>query len=343
MTLTIASFFSGAGGMDVGFTNAGYQIIWANEFDKDIWDTYRKNHPKTYLDTRSLFDIPSQSIPDTDGIIGGPPCQSWSAAGKNLGAGDLRGQVFFEYIRVLNDKQPKFFVVENVEGITRATHKQIFDQILLELGQCGPGYTLSWQILKASDYEVPQDRNRLFIIGIRKDIAFSYQFPLPSANKVTLKDAIYHLLGQAVATKTSVTSNPNCYLEAGWSSNFMSRNRVRGWDEYGFTVPASSRHVTFHPQAPKMIHDTKDKFKFVPGYENLYRRFTINELSRIQTFPDNYMVFRNINTAYKMIGNAVPCKLAEFVARSLLKIPIQPKPKIKLKPKVNLKSLSLTT
>lgn len=333
MTLTIASFFSGAGGMDVGFTNAGFKVIWANEFDKGIWDTYRKNHPTTYLDTRSLFDIPSHSIPNTDGIIGGPPCQSWSAAGNNLGVGDLRGQVFFEYIRVLNDKKPKFFVVENVEGITRATHQVTFEKILKELSQCGSGYELSWKILNASDYEVPQDRNRLFIIGIRKDLTFNYKFPSPSSIKVTLKDAIYDLLGLDIPTKTSVTNNPNCYLDAGWSSNFMSRNRVRSWDEYGFTVPASSRHVTFHPRAPKMILDSKDKFKFVVGQEHLYRRFTINELTRIQTFPDNYMVFRNINVAHKMIGNAVPCKLAEFIAKSLLHIPVQPK--IKLKPKVN--------
>jgi len=341
MSITIASFFCGAGGMDVGFKNAGFKIMWANEFDKDIWATYRANHPETKLDIRSIFNIPSTDIPDTDGIIGGPPCQSWSAAGKNGGAEDIRGQAFFEYIRVLNDKNPKFFVVENVEGLTRSTHTQSFNQILNSLSGCGSGYTLSWQVLSASDYQVPQDRKRLFIIGIRKDIPFKYQFPTPTSasasasasasKKVTLRDTISDLVGLEVPTKTSVTSNCNCYYDSDWSSNFMSRNRVRGWDECGFTVPASCRHVTIHPQAPKMINKSKDKFIFVPGQEHLYRRFTINECARIQTFPDNYFKFNNINTAHKMIGNAVPPLLAEAIARSLIQLQLQPQPQTKIK------------
>jgi DNA (cytosine-5)-methyltransferase 1 len=121
----------------------------------------------------------------------------------------------------------------------------------------------------------------------------------------------------------------------------MSRNRVRAWHECGFTVPASSRHVTIHPQAPKMIKVAKDKFEFVVGQEHLYRRFTINELSRIQTFPDNYFVFKNINVAHKMVGNAVPCKLAQAVAGGLI-VPkdhmknenhTSPKIKVSIKPR----------
>ncbi len=329
--LTLASFFSGAGGMDVGFKQAGYNILWANEYDKDIWDTYRANHKDTVLDTRSIFDIPSNDIPDTDGIIGGPPCQSWSAAGKNLGADDMRGKTFFEYIRILNDKNPKFFVIENVEGITRKTHAHAFEQIMNDLRKCGSGYMIHWKLLTASDYEVPQDRKRVFIIGIRSDLdGSSYTFPEPSTRRLYLKEVIYDLVSYAIPSRTSVTSNPNCYLDAGWSSNFMSRNRVRGWNEFAFTVPASSRHVTIHPQAPKMVKlDDKDRFGFVLGQEHLYRRFTINELSRIQTFPDNYFVFRNINTGYKMVGNAVPCNLATAVAKSILNI-IKPKPRSKI-------------
>ena len=330
MALTVASFFAGAGGMDVGFKMAGFNVVWANEFDKDIWDTYAKNHPNTVLDKRSIFNIPSSDVPDTDGIIGGPPCQSWSAAGKNLGTQDVRGKAFFEYIRILNDKNPKFFVIENVEGLTRKTHEKALMLILTDLSQCGKvGYKLFHSVLTASDYGVPQDRKRLFIIGIRRDIGVTYTPPLKSSHKVCLRDAIYDLHGKAIATKTSVTSNPMCYLDAGWSSNFMSRNRVRLWDECAFTVPASSRHVTIHPQAPKMIPLEGDKFGFVAGKEHLYRRFTIAELSRIQTFPDDYFVFRNINTAHKMVGNAVPCKMAEAVGRSLIKA-VSASPKSKM-------------
>lgn len=320
MKFKLTSFFAGAGGMDIGFTNAGFQVVWANEFDKDIWETYQHGHPHVHLDKRSIFDIQTSQIPDSDGIIGGPPCQSWSAAGKNLGSQDIRGQAFFEFIRVLTEKQPKFFVIENVEGITRKTHDDAFDQILNSLESAG--YHIHHKVLNAADYGVPQDRKRLFIVGFRKNLTLkkTFKFPEVSSVRCTLKDAIYDLMSSAVPTTTYRTSDANCHLVAGWSSNFMSRNRVREWNEQSFTVPASSRHVTIHPQAPKMVNVGKDKFAFAPGFEHLYRRFTINELSRIQTFPDNYFKFNNINTAHKMVGNAVPCKLAEAVAKSILDV-----------------------
>lgn len=110
--MKIVSFFSGAGGLDLGFEKAGFNIIWANEYDKDIWETYEKNHPQTELDRRSLLDINLDEIPECDGIIGGPPCQSWSEAGALRGINDKRGQLFFNFIDVLEEKNPKFFLLK---------------------------------------------------------------------------------------------------------------------------------------------------------------------------------------------------------------------------------------
>lgn len=317
MTLTIASFFTGAGGMDVGFVSAGFNIIWANEFDQNMHQTYRINHPNTILDGRNIFDIKSHEIPDVDGMIGGPPCQSWSAAGCNRGITDLRGQAFLEFIRILNDKNPMFFVIENVEGLTRKTHSAIFQSILNKLKTTASGYNISFQVLNASDYMVPQDRMRLFIIGIRNDLKFTFKFPEPIKSIVTLRTAIWDLRQDAIPYIIMKCTDGNAYLQSDWSSHFMSRNRVREWDECSFTIPASARHVTIHPQAPKMIKHSQDIYIFVPGSEHLYRRFTVNECARIQTFPDHYFKFDNLQTAYKMIGNAVPCKLAEAVAIAL--------------------------
>lgn len=103
--MKIVSFFAGAGGLDLGFKKAGFDVIWANEYDKEIWETYEKNHKNTVLDKRSIVDIPSDEVPDCDGIIGGPPCQSWSEAGSKRGIADKRGQLFYEFMRILVDKK----------------------------------------------------------------------------------------------------------------------------------------------------------------------------------------------------------------------------------------------
>lgn len=325
--MNIVSLFSGCGGLDLGFSTAGYNIIWANDFDKDCKETYQYNHPNTIFDSRSIIDIPSTEIPTSDGIIGGPPCQAWSAAGSNGGMKDKRGKVFMEYLRVINDKSPKFFVIENVEGIMRSTHKDTINEILAKLTKLGRnGYQIYYKLLNAKDYDVPQDRKRVFFIGIDKNIKAQYKFPTPSNNKVTLRDAIYDLKNLAKShkkiNKDKINKGndkiDNYYLESDWSSQFMSRNRVREWDEVAFTVPASGRHVTMSPEAPKMVKTTNDKFKFKPGSEKLYRRFTIRECASLQTFPRDFeFLLDNVNSAYKLIGNAVPVKLAEHIALSI--------------------------
>ena len=115
--MKLISLFSGTGGLDRGFENAGFKIVWANEFDKTIWPTFQKNFPKTKLDTRSIVDIDPSEAPDCDGIIGGPPCQSWSAAGSKKGIDDPRGKLFYDYIEFIRVKKPKFFLAENVPGL----------------------------------------------------------------------------------------------------------------------------------------------------------------------------------------------------------------------------------
>ena len=129
ISMKIVSFFAGAGGLDLGFEMAGFDVVWANEYDKEIWETYEKNHKNTILDRRSIVDIPSSDVPDCDGIIGGPPCQSWSEAGSKKGISDKRGQLFYEFKRILADKKPKFFLAENVSGMLLPAHKEALANI----------------------------------------------------------------------------------------------------------------------------------------------------------------------------------------------------------------------
>jgi DNA (cytosine-5)-methyltransferase 1 len=321
--LKIISLFAGAGGLDLGFKKSGFDIIWANEYDKEIWETYEKNHPNTFLDKRSITNIKDNEVPECDGIIGGPPCQSWSEAGAHRGINDNRGKLFYDFIRILRSKQPKFFLAENVSGMLLPKHKNALQNIkdlFIE-----SGYNLSFKLLNASDYEVPQDRKRVFFIGIRKDININFEFPEPLMKKIPLKRVIYDLKDNVLpALELNKTNGEKCnfpnheYMNGNFSTIYMSRNRVRSWDEQSFTIQAGGRHAPLHPQAPKMKFIEQNVRIFVPGKEELYRRLSVRECARIQTFPDEFIFhYDSIAAGYKMIGNAVPVKLAQILAKSI--------------------------
>lgn len=329
--MQIISLFAGCGGLDLGFERAGFDIIWANEFDKTIWETYEYNHKGTILDRRSITDISADEIPECDGIIGGPPCQSWSTGGSKRGLNDKRGQLFWDYIRILEAKNPKFFVAENVKGMLLGRYGDALDNFKAAFKSAGKfGYDLYFQLVNAADYNVPEDRERVLFIGIRKDLNLTYKFPEPTTPKgkrVTLKDAIWDIRnakptpvanGIIERKRSRAKLQNNEYLTGGFSSIYMSRNRVRGWDEVSFTIQAGGRQAPIHPSAPKMISVGKDLHEFVAEKADLYRRLSVREAARIQTFPDDFVfLYDNISNGYKMIGNAVPVNLAFIVAQSL--------------------------
>lgn len=325
--MNVVSLFSGAGGLDLGFQQAGFNIIWANEYDKEIWETYEKNHKNTILDKRSIVDIPSNEVPDCDGIIGGPPCQSWSEAGSKKGIADKRGQLFYEFMRILADKKPKFFLAENVSGMLLPAHKAALANIKQMFTDIG--YDLSFQLLNVSDFGVPQDRKRVFFIGYRKDLGLKFDFPSPTTpeKKITLEKTIGDLKDNVLPAKEgNYTNGEDCrvknheYMIGGFSSIFMSRNRVRSWDEISFTIQAGGRHAPIHPQAPKMKFVEQNLREFVKGKEHLYRRLSVRECARIQTFPDNFIFYYNsVVAGYKMIGNAVPVLMGKVLAEKIYK------------------------
>lgn len=321
--MNIISLFAGAGGLDRGFEAAGFKTIWANEYDRDIWKTFEKNFPNTVLDRRSIVKVSGSELPDCDGVIGGPPCQSWSEAGKLRGIDDQRGQLFYEYIRVLKEKRPKFFLAENVSGMLSVRHREALKNIKIMFEECG--YDLHVKLLNAKDFAVPQDRKRVFFVGFRKDLNITYSFPEPIDEKMNLDMAISDLEESVMPAKEKQHSNlDQCkvsnheYMIGGFSSMYMSRNRVRSWDEPSFTIQAGGRHAPIHPQAPKMLLVEPDVRKFVLGKENLYRRLSVRECARVQTFPDDHkFYYTNVAAGYKMVGNAVPCNLGYCMAKSI--------------------------
>lgn len=324
--MKIISLFSGCGGLDLGFERAGFEIPIANEYDPTIWETYKINHPSTKLIEGDIRNIQESDFPDDiDGIIGGPPCQSWSEAGSLRGINDSRGKLFYDYIRILKSKQPKFFLAENVSGMLANRHSEAVRNIIEMFKECG--YDLTVSLVNAKDYGVPQERRRVFYIGFRRDLGVRFKFPVGSTadekKRLTLRDTIWDLQFTAVPAGARNYHNPqavnnNEYFTGAYSPIFMSRNRVKGWDEQAFTVQASGRQCQLHPQAPKMKFIEQNKREFVKGKEHLYRRMTIREIARIQGFPDDFkFIYNYTDDAYKMIGNAVPVNLAYEVAAAI--------------------------
>jgi DNA (cytosine-5)-methyltransferase 1 len=320
--MRVASLFSGAGGLDLGFANAGFEVPWANEYDKNIWATYLRNFPDVDLAQKSIVDVEADSIPDIDGFIGGPPCQSWSEAGAARGIEDKRGQLFFEYLRLVEAKRPLFFLAENVSGILFSKHNDALSKILSHFSELG--YNVSYGLLNAADYGVPQDRHRVIIVGYQTHVGKFFKPPAPVEKKITLREAIGDLQSTAVPARDFTYANEGLeisnheYLVMGYSPIFMSRNRVRAWEEQSFTIQAGARHAPLHPQAPKMVAAGKDLKQFAPGFESQYRRLTVREAARIQTFPDTHtFVYKNVSDGYKMIGNAVPVNFAQRLAQKI--------------------------
>jgi DNA (cytosine-5)-methyltransferase 1 len=321
--MRVASFFSGIGGMDLGFEQAGFSTVWANENETSAAKMFSANFPNAHLDVRSFDNIDFSEIPDdVDGFIGGPPCQSWSIAGAHRGDKDPRGAILWTYVKAIESKKPKFFVLENVPGMTSSLHRHSYRQLLSRLSDAG--YNISHGVLNAKNYDTPQARKRLFIVGYRKELSIRFTTPEKGTQRLSLRESLLGLDPASARPLKSVERNfeesqpmtANHYLDQDhFSYIYMSRNRVPEWDEMAFTVQASASHAQIHPMAPPMKKLEKDVYRFATGYESRYRRISVRESARIQTFPDDFLIkYESITKGYRMVGNAVPVSLAKAVA-----------------------------
>ncbi|MCA0972094.1 DNA cytosine methyltransferase [Halobacillus litoralis] len=342
----ITSLFCGAGGLDLGFELAGLEAVhgkesarkafedrktfselgmrnifhtaYANDFFKEALETYGLNmSPHTFLHNKDVCKV--NQFPASNIVLGGFPCPGFSGAGPRL-VDDDRNFLYIQFIRSLIQTQPEFFVAENVKGMLTLANGQVFEQIVQDFEAAG--YRVYSKLVNARDYGVPQLRERVFLVGVRKDLDFVYEFPEPThgdapelLDYVTLKDAIGDL-----------ENDPGPYYTGGYSTMYMSRNRKKTWDEQSFTIQASGRQAPLHPGGNPMEKIDKDEWIFPDGEEN-HRRLSVKEAARIQTFPDWYSfstgqnnsisLNSQINKAYKQIGNAVPVKLAKEIAKPI--------------------------
>lgn len=299
---TAISLFAGAGGLDMGFERAGFKTIWANDFDADACKTHEKWSDAKVV-CGDIAKVDAVDIPEADIMLGGFPCQGFSLSGPRK-IDDSRNALYKHYVRIVKAKKPMMFVGENVKGLLTMGNGSIIEAIIEDFSQCG--YNVFYQLLNAKDYEVPEDRERVIIVGFRKDLNIKkFEYPVPRENHVTMRDA---LAGMEEAMEEDVCNAP-------YSSRYMSRNRKRGWDDVSYTIPAMAKQVTLWPGSPDMVKVDKDLWQF--GQNGCTRRFSWKEAAAIQTFPKGLEFCGNLTSKYKQIGNAVPVKLAEIVATHL--------------------------
>lgn len=216
-------------------------------------------------------------------------------------------------------------MAENVSGMLARRHHEAVQNIITSFKEAG--YSVFIKMLDAYDFETAQNRKRVFYVGFRHDLMIDdFDFPQPIEHKISLKDVIWDLKDSAVpALENNRTNGKDCiisnheYFIGGYSSIYMSRNRVRLWHEPSFTIQASGRQAPQHPDAPRMTKLAENIFEFDKFKTDSYRRLSVRECARIQGFPDNFeFVYSSVNDGYKMIGNAVPIKLAYHVANKII-------------------------
>jgi DNA (cytosine-5)-methyltransferase 1 len=296
----VVSLFAGCGGLDYGFhNNSNFTHVLVNDFDKESCNTYEHNFGIKPIcqDVRHLIDIP-----DCDLLIGGFPCQGFSMANPYRAPGDERNMLYMEILRILNLKHPSYFLLENVKGLTnmggydtpddkKNGKGRILKGILADLSECG--YKVKFKVFAIKNYDVPQKRERVIIVGVRNDIDFDPVWPKPSDKVITLRDAIGDLPIEYNPTIQHVGTKHKCAV-----TGYLG-NRELKWDEPSPTITGRGGGT-----GGPVIHN----------HPSLKRRLTIRECARIQTFPDSFVFNGSISSMYRQLGNAVPCKFSVYLA-----------------------------
>lgn len=324
--LSVVSLFSGCGGMDLGFRGDfsfmgnnyyknPFDIIFANDIVKRACNTYMHNFKHQSI-CEDIRDIPTEQIPKADIVIGGFPCQDFSHAGKRKGLSSERGKLYLEMKRVIEHCNPIAFIAENVDGIRTSinnTDSSALDKIVDDFAKCG--YNVMYKVLNAADFGVPQTRIRVIIIGIRKDMNCPILFPKPIRGEetnyawVTVKEAIDDLWDKIDSNEVYNHSSKDYSKAKFYPGKRMQGNCKLDENKPSITIRAEHHGNIEGHYKTKNIHDSADT--------KSWRRLSVRECARIQSFPDDFVFPCAASDAYKQIGNAVPPVLAWHIARAV--------------------------
>lgn len=326
---SVLELFAGAGGLAVGMEKAGLNCVALNEIDKWACQTLRKNRPNWDVLEGDIKDFNFSKYKNSvDVVTGGFPCQAFSYAGKKLGLNDARGTLFYEFARVVKEVNPPICIGENVRGLLSHEKGKTLEGMISILDEIGYN-VVPVKVLKAIYYRVPQKRERLILVGVRKDINIDYEYPKPHKKIYNLSDALKK--GELYDCKVPKSEGaqypmhkkevldlvpPKGYwrdLPVDLQKEYMGKSfylgggktgmaRRIGWDEPSLTLtcsPAQKQTERCHPDET--------------------RPFTVREYARIQTFPDKWKFSGSISQQYKQIGNAVPCNLGEEIGYSIIR------------------------
>lgn len=340
MKRSTVSLFTGAGGLDVGFTQAGFDTVWANDLNADACATFELNHGPDIIRRGEIqrFVDELRKLPSPDVLVGGPPCQGFSVAGY-MDVNDPRSELVFTYMNVLRILKPKAFVLENVKALaTLAKFRPIRERLLREARAAG--YDVELIVVRASDFGVPQARERMLIVGFQDHCAADFVRYLDTQRKKahSLRKAISHLgpAGSAAnphicKAKITMASSPIMRASPYAGMLFNGQGRPLNPDGYASTLPAtmggnrtpiideehlySGREPWVENYHALLIHGFRPSVgETAPSR---LRRLTLDEAALIQTFPSDYKFVGRNSSVFAQIGNAVPCELGRRVAVSV--------------------------
>ena len=320
---TFIEVCAGAGGLSSGLIKAGFTPILLNDNNKDCCKTLQHNHPGIHIVCQSMDKIDySHYINKVDLLTGGVPCQSFSHAGLRKGLDDSRGDLIFTFIDILNKIKPKIFMIENVKGLLTHDNGKTIEKIINTINQ-NELYNIHYKCLDASKYDVPQKRERIFIIGIIKTITHSFEFPRESETKKILKDILYDVPPSNGAKYNEdkiklfkMIPQGGCWinLPVDLQKEYLGNSYNSGGGKRGILYrlsmekPALTLLCTPSQKQTERCHPLEE------------RPLTIREYARIQTFDDTYEFIGSLSSQYKQIGNAVHVELAKHIGESLIKI-----------------------
>ena len=299
--MKVASLLCGCGGLDYGFHKAGYEIVWANDFDKYAVETYNRNFPNKAI-CADINQVDLDSIPKHDVLIGGFPCQPFSMMGKENGFNDRRGTLFFKVVEIIENQknrgqQPRIVVLENVRNLMTHDKGRTFKVIRETLE--GLGYHVFSAQLNSADYGVPQTRNRVFLVCLMDDI--DYKFPKGVKLKYTLQD----LLEQDVPDKYFLSDRILKTILSNGTGGYYAKSEI----DLTIARPLTATMAKMH-RACQDNYVTQEKG---------VRRLTPRECARLQGFPDSFKIEVSDAQAYKQFGNAVTVNVSYAIAKSILK------------------------